>query len=108
VKPRVIQGLVILAWGVQADLIWFAIPIAIILEARYYLNRRWALTKQDFYRVADLTSVAMVGMVIFLFLNARTYHFITTLIQWLPILFSPLVIVLAYSTTERMTLDILF
>ncbi|MBQ73721.1 MAG: hypothetical protein CMQ20_01710 [Gammaproteobacteria bacterium] len=107
-KPRVIQGLVILAWGVQADLIWFAIPIAIILEARYYLNRRWALTKQDFYRVADLTSVAMVGMVIFLFLNARTYHFITTLIQWLPILFSPLVIVLAYSTTERMTLDILF
>ncbi len=107
-KPRIIQGLVILAWGIQADLIWFAIPITVTLEARYFVNRRWALTKQDFYRVADLTSFAMVGMVIFLFLNARTYHFITTLIQWLPILFSPLVIVLAYSTTERMTLDILF
>ncbi|MCZ6502918.1 MAG: transglutaminase-like domain-containing protein [Gammaproteobacteria bacterium] len=106
-KPRIIQGLAILAWGIQADLIWFALPIAVILEARYFQNRRWALTKKDLYLVADLTSVAMVGMIIFLFLNARTYHFITTLIQWLPILFSPLVIVLAYSTTEKMTMDIL-
>ena len=107
-KPRIIQGLVVLAWGIQADLIWFALPMAATLEARYFLNRRWALTKQDFYRVADLTSVAMVGMIIFLFLNARSYHFITTLFQWLPILFFPLVIVLAYSTTEKMTLDVLF
>ena len=107
-KPRIIQGLVVLAWGIQADLIWFALPMAITLEARYFVNRRWALTKQDFYRVADLTSIAMLGMIIFLFLNARTYHFITALIQWLPIVFFPLVIVLAYSTTEKMTLDILF
>jgi hypothetical protein len=107
-KPRFILGLVILGWGIQADLIWFAIPMAIVLEARYFLNRRWALTQQDFYRVADLTTVGMIGMIIFLSVNARTYHFITSLLQWLPIVFFPLTAVLAYSTTNKMSLDILF
>ncbi len=107
-KPRYIQGLVVLGWGIQADLIWFAIPMATILEARYFLNRRWALTQQDFYRVADMTTLAAIGMIIFLFVNARTYHFITTLLLWLPIVFFPLTAVLAYSTTNKMSLDILF
>ncbi|MDZ7685119.1 MAG: transglutaminase-like domain-containing protein [Gammaproteobacteria bacterium] len=44
----------------------------------------------------------------FLVSNRAEYHFITSLIQWLPILFFPLVVVLAYSTTERMPLDVLF
>ncbi len=107
-KPRFIQGLVILAWGFQADLFWVALPMALSLEARYYINRRWALEKLDFYRVADLTSIGLLGLLLFLFLNARTYHFITTLLEWLPILFFPLTIVYAYSTTERMSLDVMF
>ncbi len=108
IKPQYLGGLTTLFWGYQTDLLYFAIPMAIILEARYYFNRRWALTKTDFYRVADLTSLAMVAMVIFLFLNRREYHFITTLLSWIPILIFPLVTVLAYSTTNRMRLDILF
>lgn len=82
--------------------------MAIILETKHLTNRRWELTQKDFYRVADLMTIALLGMALFLFLNARTYHFITTLIEWLPILFYPLVVVVAYSTTEKMTLDVLF
>lgn len=107
-KTRFIQGLLLLVWGIQVDLIWFAIPMALIIEARHLLNRRWALDQKDFYRVADLTTIALFGIILFLFLNARTYHFITTLIQWLPIIFFPLVIVLAYSTTEKMSMDVIF
>ncbi len=108
IKPRFLGGLSALFWGWQCELIWFALPIAIILEARYYLNRRWALTKTDFYRVADLTSIGLVAMIFFLFLNRQEYHFITTLLAWIPILLFPLVAVLAYSTTPRMSLDVLF
>ncbi|MBT4493207.1 MAG: hypothetical protein HOC70_08170, partial [Gammaproteobacteria bacterium] len=108
IKPRYLAGLAILFWGFQNDLIWFAIPMAIILEARYFIDIRWALTKRDFYQIADLTSVAFVLIVLFLFLNRREYHFITTLIAWLPIMLYPLVVVLSYSTTSRMTLDVLF
>ncbi len=107
-KPKILQGLIIFIWGLQTDLIWFALPMAMLLEAKHLTNRRWALSQKDFYRVADLTTIALLGMIIFLFLNARTYHFITTLIQWLPILFYPLTIVMAYSTTGKMTLDVLF
>jgi transglutaminase-like putative cysteine protease len=108
VKPKILQGLVVFIWGLQTDLLWFALPMAIMLETKHLSNRRWALTKKDFYRIADFTTIVLLGMIIFLFLNARTYHFITTLIQWLPILFYPLTIVMAYSTTEKMTLDVLF
>ncbi len=106
--PRFLQGILILFWGLQTDLIWFALPMAIIAEARFIFNRRWALTQQDFYRVADLTTVALLGTVLFLFLNARTYHFIITLFQWLPLLFFPLTTVTAYSTTKTISLDVLF
>ncbi|MDE0989424.1 MAG: transglutaminase domain-containing protein [Pseudomonadales bacterium] len=108
IKPRYLGGLSVLFWGWQCELTWFALPIAIVLEARYYLNRRWALTKTDFYRVADLTAIGLVAMVFFLFLNRQEYHFITTLLAWIPILLFPLVTVLAYSTTPRMSLDVLF
>ncbi len=107
-KPQYLQALTILFWGYQTELLWFALPMAIILEARYFVNRRWALTTQDFYRVADLTSVGLAAMVLFLFMNRQEYHFITTLLAWIPILLFPLVAVLAYSTTPRMTLDVLF
>lgn len=107
-RLQFIGALTILFWAFQTELWWFALPMALIFEARFYLNRRWALTKQDFYRIADLTSIGLVGMVAFLFMNRQEYHFITTLLSWIPILLFPLMAVLAYSTTPRMSLDVLF
>ncbi|HIG40017.1 MAG: transglutaminase domain-containing protein [bacterium] len=107
-KLRFIQFVAILIWGIQADLVWFALPMGIIWEAQFFINRRWALTQQDLYRIADVTLVGLVLMLVFLFLNRAEYHFITKLLQWLPILFFPLVIVFSYSLSERMDLDVLF
>ncbi len=108
IKPQYLGSIAILFWGYQCDLLWFALPMAIIFEARFYFNRRWALTQKDFYQIADLTSVGLLLLVVFLFINRREYHFITTLISWIPILFYPLTIVISYSTTRRMPLDVLF
>ena len=105
---RALQSIAILLWGIQAELVLFAIPMALVWEARFFTNRRWELTKQDFYLLADLTSVCLILLLVFLYLNRVEYHFLTTLIQWLPILFFPLVIVIDYSTTDKMTLDVLF
>lgn len=101
------QSLALLLWGWQSDLLLFAIPMAIIWEARFFLDRRWNVTKKDFYLLADLTSVCFVLMAGFLFLNRADYHFLRTLAQWLPILYFPLVVTLGYSTQERLTLDVL-
>lgn len=107
-KLRYTLALATLLWGWQTGLWYFAIPMALVGEARHFWHRRWALERKDFYRVADLTAVAFVVLIVFLFVNRREYHFITTLVQWLPILFFPLTAVLAYSTTERMPLDVIF
>ena len=107
-NQRYILGIATAIWGYQSDFLLFAIPMALILEARYVVNRRWALTKVDFYQVANLTYLGLAGLLVFLTLNAKTYHFITTLMQSLPFLFFGLTVVMGYSTTERMTLDILF
>lgn len=105
---RGIQSLALLLWGWQGDLLLFAIPMAIVWETRFFLNRRWSLTKQDFYLMADLTAVSLVLIIVFLFLNRADYHFISTLMQWLPILFFPLTITTGYSTEPKLTLDVLF
>lgn len=107
-NQRYILATALLVWGWQSELAWFAVPMAIIVEARHFINRRWALTMKDFYQVANLTTLGLAGMIGFLFLNARTYHFITSLLQWLPIVFFGLTVVIAYSTTDRMRLDVLF
>lgn len=107
-KSQFLLGISILFWGYASDLLWFALPMAAVAETRFYFNRRWALQKLDFYRIADLTSVGLLALILFLFLNRQEYHFITTLLAWLPILIFPLVTVLAYSTTPRMPLDVLF
>ena len=98
----------ILFWGYQCSLLAFAIPIALTLEARFFINRRWNLTKSDFYRIADLTNVSFIIVVFYLFLNRANYPFLTTLIEWAPIVLFPLVTVIAYSTKDRMSLDVLF
>ncbi|MFN3236232.1 MAG: transglutaminase-like domain-containing protein [Pseudomonadales bacterium] len=105
---RGIQTMALLLWGWQSELLLFAVPMAIIWEARFFLNRRWHLSKQDFYLLADLTAVCLVLMITFLFLNRADYHFISTLMQWLPILLFPLTVTVGYSTEERLSLDVLF
>ncbi|MFT5211167.1 MAG: hypothetical protein ACI9CE_002904 [Flavobacterium sp.] len=105
---RYLQFFAIVVWGFQSDLMVFALPMALIWEGQFFYNRRWTLTQQDFYRTADLTSVALVCIFIFLFLNKVDYHFLITLVRWMPIVIFPIVIVVAYSTSEKMTLDVLF
>ena len=108
VKPQYVGGFAILFWGFQCDLLWFAIPMSLLTETRYFVNTRWAFNKKDFYQIGDLTIIALTLAILFLFLNRREYHLITTLLTWIPILIYPLVICLGYSTSQKMTLDILF
>lgn len=107
-KPRGIQGILILLWGIQADFFWVSIPMALLLEYRYYFNRRWALSETDFYRVADVVSLVLIAVILYLFFNSQPKHFIIALIEWIPLIIYPLVAIYAYSTSERMSLDVIF
>ena len=107
-RLRYVLFLGIIFWGYQCSLLEFAIPMAVILETRFFTSRRWKLTMPDFYRTADLTSCMFIIVGFYLFLNRASQPFLTTLLAWLPIVFFPLVTVIAYSTKNKMSLDILF
>lgn len=105
--PRLVQGVAVILWGGHVDLLALAIPMAVLLEFRHFTKRRWALEKTDLYRVADFTSLMLIAVVIYLFFTERPTHFLITLVALTPLLFYPLVIVLAFSTLIKLPLDVL-
>ena len=107
-KPVLIQGISLSLWGYCADLLWIALPLGLLIESRYWINRRWKLDKTDFYRLLDLTSLIFIGLAVLLIVTSDRREFIVRLIFWLPLIFYPLILVYAFSTTSRMSLDVLF
>ena len=106
--PGYVQGLVILCWGWQVEMLIYAIPMAVLLELKTHVNRRWVFSKKEFYLLADVTSVVLVGLVIYYFSTSRAAHFIFFLLQVMPLVFYPLVLALNYSTTEKLGMDVFF
>lgn len=104
---RLVQGVAVILWGWHVDLLPLAIPMAVLLELRHFTVRRWDLGKTDFYRVADITSLLLVALAIYLFLTERASNFLISLVQLTPLLFYPLVLSLSYSTSTKLPLDVL-
>lgn len=104
---RLVQGVAVILWGWHVDLLPLAIPMAVLLELRHFTVRRWDLGKTDFYRVADITSLLLVALAIYLFLTERASNFLVSLVQLTPLLFYPLVVSLSYSTSTKLPLDVL-
>ncbi|MDK1023556.1 MAG: transglutaminase-like domain-containing protein [Gammaproteobacteria bacterium] len=106
--PLYIQGVAILCWGWQVEMLLYAIPMALLLELKSHVNRRWVFSQKEFYLLADITSVVLVGLVVYYFATARVTHFLFFLVQVMPMVFYPLVLARNYSTTEKLTLDVFF
>ena len=98
--PRYIQGVAILCWGWQVELMLYAIPMAILLELKSSVSRRWVFTQKEFYLLADVTSVVLLGLIFYYFSTSRATHFLFYLIQVLPMVFYPVVLALNYSTSD--------
>lgn len=106
-NQKFIQGATLIFWGLQTEMLLWAVPMAILLEYRHFWNKRWDLEKTDFYRIGDLSIVGLVGLSAFLYLGSSETHILVALLQLMPLVFFPLVTVLAYSTADKIGLDIL-
>jgi hypothetical protein len=101
-------GLVILCWGLFVDMAVYALPLAILLESCHFVERRWVFTKQEFYLLADVTSISLVVLIVYYFSTVQASHFLYALIQILPIVLFPMLLALVFSTTEKLTYDVFF
>lgn len=105
--PPFLLSCTLLFWGWQSDLVAFAVPMALILEAARWVKWRWALSDKDFNRVTDLTSLLLIVVTIYL-INQQSIHGLMTLVNWLPMLFFLLVAAQTYSTHGSIKLSSLF
>jgi transglutaminase-like putative cysteine protease len=87
-------------------MLMYAVPMAVLLELKNHIDRRWVFTQSEFYLLADVTALVFMGLVVYYFSTTRATHILFFLLQIMPMVFYPLVLALNYSTTEKLTLDV--
>ena len=100
-------GTTILFWGWQTGFWIVAIPLAIIYEGSRYINWRWQLATSDFRTTSHVCTVLLVAVLIYLLISDRSLQLIFSFFQWLPVICAPLLVALAYSTSDRVDLQAL-
>jgi hypothetical protein len=96
--PPLLLGAALVFWGWSSDMLWVSIVMAAILEGSRILKTRWDLSLSDFSRIADVTSLMLFGLVIYLYVTEGVLGILYILLQWLPALFFLLLLAQEYST----------
>jgi len=98
--PPFLIGAVLIFWGWQTHLWYAAIPMFIILEGARLVKTRWDLTLADFIRISDLSTIVLIGIVVYT-IFADAGKALMVIIQWLPVVLFPMVAAQHYSTASR-------
>jgi len=106
--PPLLLGAAVLFWGWHTRLLVLAIPFALVLESARLARWRWEFSPADFDRLSSATSLLSWGVAGYLFLTTDPSRALTTLIQWLPLLLSLLMLAQAYGGADRVDVTGLF
>lgn len=106
--PALILGCALIFWGWQTGPWILAAVMALVYEASRLIRLRWDLAPKDFGRVSDGCTTLFIILLIYLLMSERSATFIVVVIQWLPVVFFPILIVQAYSTSEQIDIRNLF
>lgn len=106
--PPLLIGAALIFWGWQTGLWIFAIPMVAIIECSRFISWRWDFSANDVRRVANLCLIILIFLFVYLLIQNPTFYFVYTLLQWLPVVLFPLLIVQTYSLDERIHAESLF
>jgi protein-glutamine gamma-glutamyltransferase len=102
--PSLLSGAALLLWGWQADLLLVGLLLASLLEISRLLPWRWHFEAADLNRAWDLCSILFIGAAIYLYSSEELTRSGFTLIQWLPMIFFPMIAAQAFGSKELMDL----
>lgn len=105
---RFFIGAALLFWGWHGGLLAAALPMALAIEGAGRVPWRWELEAHDFYRVADLCTLLLVGIIGYQFIGGRFPEAMFLVLKWLPFAVFPLILAQAYSTQGEIPLEALF
>ncbi len=95
IDPASLCSLALALWGWQTGLLWVAVPVICILEARRVIKQRWQISLSDLTEAAKL-SVAILAMLFVVLITTEKSLFIYSLFQWSPVAALPFVLAQTY------------
>ncbi len=94
--PPFFSAAILLFWGWQTSLLPLALPMALVLEGSRYIKTRWDLSLSDFSRIADICTILLAGLTVFL-ITIDASKVAVQVLKWLPLICFPLLVAQKYS-----------
>lgn len=98
--PRLLLGITLMVWGALTHHGLFAIGAALLVESCYWLNWRWRFDLRGYSRAWILSLMALAGTVGFHSLNLSGPTALLAFIEWLPMIFLPLILAQQYGEAK--------
>ncbi len=102
--PPFLLGVIILFWGLQVEIPLIAGFVALVLEGTRFLKWKCDFSRKDFTHIADICSVLLVAMMIYIIASSRSPKTMLLIIKWLPLPLYPLVFFQWLSTSTGIEL----
>ncbi|MCI5224010.1 MAG: transglutaminase domain-containing protein, partial [Candidatus Electrothrix sp. AR4] len=98
--PPLFLGTTLIFWGWQTDLLLPAVAMALVLEASRSVKTKWDLSLSDFNRIADICTILLACLVVFV-VTTTSITSLITILKWLPVIFFPLLTAQEYSVAGK-------
>lgn len=96
--PILLSGICLLIWGWQHEILWLAIPMALVSEVSPLIKTRFDISRNELNLVFDMCAVFFAGLLVYGLVSASGSRAIFLLIFWLPIVLFPMLLVQRYSS----------
>ena len=99
--PPLFLGFSTIFWGFCAGWEVFSIVAAVVFEAHNLIKTRFDLQKKDFIRISDLSSLVMLILLFYAYVENEPRMIFLSFITTLPIIFMPLLFAQLFSTSDK-------
>ncbi len=105
--PPGLLGVMTLLWGNEQFVLAYALPMAVVVELARFAPFAWDFGDRDFHRLADVSSVGLLLLVVAQF-SDHGLSGIYGVLRWFPVVLLGLLLGQCYSTREAIKLSALF
>ena len=102
--PPFFLGLSTIFWGFCTGWEIFSVVAAIVFEASNIIKTRFDLQKKDFIRISDLSSLVMLILLFYAYVENEPRMIFLSFITTLPIIFMPLLFAQLFSTSDKVVI----
>ncbi len=99
--PKLLIGCGLVLWGWQQQVLWAAIPMAILAECAPLIKTRIDISRKELNILFDMCAIFFAGLLVYGLVSSSGSRAIFLLVLWLPAVLFPMLLVQRYSSTWK-------